>query len=228
MKCFLTGIWRRRIVRYWKHMVSEADCSSTVCSTACHAYMKESIKAPRCRTFARKSQNSSNAESGLIVILSLHWRHNGCDCVPNHQPHYCFLNRLFGRRSKKRSKLRVSGLCAGNSPGTGEFPAQMASNAENVCIWLRHHGATHLWRKWRWHPGIRGRTHSRRRLDPPGWTCCSRTESPSWVTGLQQTLPWSAHSVGCPGWFGVASPDQHEPRTWGPEGSMQKWSIRPI
>ena len=25
-------------------------------------------------------------------------------------------------------------LCAGNSPGTGEFPAQMASNAENVSI----------------------------------------------------------------------------------------------
>ena len=28
----------------------------------------------------------------------------------------------------------------GNSPGTGEFPAQMASNAENVSIWWRHHG----------------------------------------------------------------------------------------
>ena len=26
-----------------------------------------------------------------------------------------------------------------NSPGTGEFPAQMASNAENVSIWWRHH-----------------------------------------------------------------------------------------
>ena len=26
------------------------------------------------------------------------------------------------------------------SPGTGEFPAQMASNAENVSIWWRHHG----------------------------------------------------------------------------------------
>ena len=25
-------------------------------------------------------------------------------------------------------------------PGTGEFPAQMASNAENVSIWWRHHG----------------------------------------------------------------------------------------
>ena len=43
------------------------------------------------------------------------------------------------RRSKKTSKLRVTGLCAGNSPGTGEFPAQMASNAENVFILWRHH-----------------------------------------------------------------------------------------
>ena len=24
--------------------------------------------------------------------------------------------------------------------GTGEFPAQMASNVENVSIWWRHHG----------------------------------------------------------------------------------------
>ena len=45
------------------------------------------------------------------------------------------------RISKKTSKLRVTGLCAGNSPGTGEFPAQMVSNAENVsmtssCIYL--------------------------------------------------------------------------------------------
>ena len=29
----------------------------------------------------------------------------------------------------------------GNSPGTGEFPAQMASYAENVSIWWRHHGS---------------------------------------------------------------------------------------
>ena len=42
------------------------------------------------------------------------------------------------RRSKKASKLRVTGLCAGNSPETGEFPAPMASNAENVSIWWRH------------------------------------------------------------------------------------------
>ena len=40
---------------------------------------------------------------------------------------------------KHQSKLRVTGLCVGNSPATGEFPAQMASNAENVSIWLCHH-----------------------------------------------------------------------------------------
>ena len=71
--------------------------------------------------------------------LSLQWRHNGRDSLSNHQPHDCLLNRLYRRRSKKTSKLRVTGLCAGNSPLTGEFPAQMASNAEKVSIWWRHH-----------------------------------------------------------------------------------------
>ena len=70
---------------------------------------------------------------------SLRWRQNGCESVSNHQPHDCLLNRLFRRRSKQTSKLRVTGLCAGNSPGAGEFPAQMASYAENVSIWWRHH-----------------------------------------------------------------------------------------
>ena len=73
------------------------------------------------------------------VFYPLRWRHNGCHNVSNHQPHHCLLNRLFRRRSKKTSKLRVTGLCAENSPGTGEFPAQMASNAKNVSIWWRHH-----------------------------------------------------------------------------------------
>ena len=73
------------------------------------------------------------------VNNSLQWRHNERDSVSNHQPHNCLLNRLFRRRSKKISKLRVTGLRAGNSSGTGEFPAQMASNTENDSIWWRHH-----------------------------------------------------------------------------------------
>ena len=74
-----------------------------------------------------------------VRCWTLRWRHNGRVGVSNHQPHDCLLNRLFGRRSKKASKLRVTGLCAGNSPVTGEFPAEMASHMENVSIWWRHH-----------------------------------------------------------------------------------------
>ena len=71
---------------------------------------------------------------------TLWWHHNGCNSISNHQPHDCLLSRLYRRRSKKTSKLRVTGLCVGNSPGTGEFPPQMASNAENVSIWWHHNG----------------------------------------------------------------------------------------
>ena len=75
------------------------------------------------------------------IITALQWRRNERDGVSNHQPHDCLLNGLFGRRSKKTSNLRVTGLCEGNSPVTGEFPSQMASNAEKGFIWWRHHGS---------------------------------------------------------------------------------------
>ena len=78
-------------------------------------------------------------------LAPLQRRHNGCDGVSNHQPHDCLFNRLFRRISKKTSKLRFTGLCEGNSPVTGEFPTQRASNAENASIWWRHHaGANSL------------------------------------------------------------------------------------
>ena len=73
------------------------------------------------------------------VCLTLQWRHNERDGVSNHQRLLCLLNCSSRRRSKKTSKLRVTGHCAGNSPVTGEFPAQKASNVENVSIWWRHH-----------------------------------------------------------------------------------------
>ena len=76
-------------------------------------------------------------------LRPLQWRHNGHDSVSNHQPYDCLLNRSFRRRSKKTPKLRVTGLCAVNSPGTGEFPAQMVNNAENDSIWWRHHASSH-------------------------------------------------------------------------------------
>ena len=59
---------------------------------------------------------------------ALQWRHNEPDGVLNHQPRDCLLNRLLRCISMKH------GFCVGNSTVTGEFPAQRASNAENVSI----------------------------------------------------------------------------------------------
>ena len=69
----------------------------------------------------------------------LQWHHKEHDGISNHQPCNCLLNCLFRCRSKKISKLCVTGLCVRNSPVTGEFPAQRACNMENVSIWWRHH-----------------------------------------------------------------------------------------
>ena len=94
-----------------------------------------------------KLQRCSSEIDGCPHATPLQWRHNGCVGVSSHQPNNCLLNRLFGRRSKKASKLRVTGLCAGNSQGAGEFPAQLASYAENIPIWWRHHALRILlWR----------------------------------------------------------------------------------
>ena len=72
-------------------------------------------------------------------VSALQWRHNERDFVSNHRRLKCLLNCRFRWRSKKTPNLRVAGLWAGNSPVTGQFPAQMASNAENGSIWWRHH-----------------------------------------------------------------------------------------
>ena len=58
----------------------------------------------------------------IKVCASLQWRHNDHDGVSNHQPQDCLLNRLFRRRSKKTPKLRVTAVCAGNSPGPVNSP----------------------------------------------------------------------------------------------------------
>ena len=75
---------------------------------------------------------TGSAYKGKWCGKPLLWHHNGRDSVSNQQPHHCLPNRLFGWRSKKTSKLRVTCLCVGNTPVPGELPAQMASNAENM------------------------------------------------------------------------------------------------
>ena len=118
----LINLWRRGTLRFPR---SDDVIDHRPNGTAGLARVK-------CKTAVTPHSNHS------AIIVPLQWRHNGLDSVSNHQPRHCLLSLLFGRRSKKTSKLRFTGLCAGNSPETGEFPAQMASNSENVSIWWRH------------------------------------------------------------------------------------------
>ena len=76
---------------------------------------------------------------------TLQWGHNERDGVSNHRRLLCLLNCFFFRhRSQRTPKLHVTGLCEGNSPVTGEFPAQGASDTKNVSSWWRHHDGARL------------------------------------------------------------------------------------
>ena len=54
-----------------------------------------------------------------LINKALQWRHIERDGVSNHWRLDCSLNRLFRRRSKKASKLHVTGLTPVNSPHKG-------------------------------------------------------------------------------------------------------------
>ena len=78
--------------------------------------------------------------SSTDMRAKLQWRHNGRGSVSNHQPQNWFYSTVYSDADqRKHQSSHATGLCAGKSPETGEFPAQMASNAENVSIWWRHH-----------------------------------------------------------------------------------------
>ena len=128
----------RSLWRHCNHLPGHIPCQQEGCA--------ETLNSFRWYTYVGYSTHCGGLVEHYILMaliynlmFSLQWRHNGRDSVTNHQPHDCLLNRLFTHRSKKNSKLRVTGLCAWNAPVTGEFPAQMTSNAENVSIWWRHH-----------------------------------------------------------------------------------------
>ena len=53
---------------------------------------------------------------------SLQWRHNESDGVPNDRRRDCLLNRLLRRRSKRTSKLHVTGLCGGIHRSSADSP----------------------------------------------------------------------------------------------------------
>ena len=98
--------------------------SSAKCWTFCKGF--NNLKMPR-----HWRADPSRTWKSFIYEKPSQWRHNERNGVSNHRHLHCLLNCWFRRRSKKMSKLCVTGLCAGNSTVTGEFPAQRVSNAEN-------------------------------------------------------------------------------------------------
>ena len=69
------------------------------------------------------------------------------DVIMNKMAFRLFTQPFVQAQIKENIKVRVTDLCAVNSPVTGEFPAQRASNTENVSIWWRHHAPVSL----HWH-----------------------------------------------------------------------------
>ena len=97
-------------------------------------------------SFKKLAQCQGNPSGGQARVsahwrdpYSLQWCYTERDGVSSYRPDDCLLNCLFRHMWKKTSKLRITGLCEGNSPVTGEFPTQRASNAKDVSIWWCHH-----------------------------------------------------------------------------------------
>ena len=81
-----------------------------------------------CEMDPRPQSHKFLLQEFVFCASSLLWRCNGRDGVSNHQPPDCLLNLLVRRRSKKTSKLRVTGLSAGwpmNSPHKGPVTRKM-------------------------------------------------------------------------------------------------------
>ena len=73
-----------------------------------------------------------------ILVNHLQWRNNACNGVSNHWRLDRLLNHCSGADQRKHQSS-ASLAFGGNSPVTGEYPVQMASNTENVSNWLRRH-----------------------------------------------------------------------------------------
>ena len=67
----------------------------------------------------------------VITFKPLQWRHNEFDGISNHRPLGCLISHLFRGRSKKTSKLHITGLYEGNS--------QVTSKVVFFSIWWCHH-----------------------------------------------------------------------------------------
>ena len=121
----------RCLIRYWKRTLVE--CIPTWCAWI-QKYYKRTIYETYFKVYPCFSPTDLYDHPRLMktphiwlvlfssIGFSLQRRNNERDGVSNHSRLECLLNRLLRRRSKKTSKLRVIGLCEGNSTVTGNSP----------------------------------------------------------------------------------------------------------
>ena len=83
--------------------------------------------------------------SGTLTVSPLLWRHNGDECVSNSSLTIVYSTVYSGADQRKHQ----SSASLAFVPVSGEFPAQMVSNAENVSIWWRHHARHGDVMKWK-------------------------------------------------------------------------------
>ena len=110
----------------WRNILGfpfECQHASSVTSLHKYEYMLAALIYSMASTkgVIRRCHNKEVLSTGY----PLQFRHNECNGVSKHQPHKCLFKRLFRRRSKKTSKLRVTGLCGGNSPHKGPVTRNM-------------------------------------------------------------------------------------------------------
>ena len=105
-----------RLWQFWWQSISCATADQLLIRPSGYTKIEIGVE-PQAHCFNEMDLKMSPAKS-------LQWLYDGCDGVWNNQPHDCLLDRLSRHRSKKTSKLCVTGPCAGNSPVTSEFSAK--------------------------------------------------------------------------------------------------------
>ena len=131
----------------WHHMrvmAPQITGNTIVCSKACPAWHQRKYQNSTLLAFWKEnppavpSHSATNAED-----VSISWNHR--EKIYNH-----YNDVIMGTMTSQITSLTIvySAVCSGANQrkyqissllGTGEFPAQKASNAENVSIWRRHH-----------------------------------------------------------------------------------------
>ena len=120
-----------------------------------------------CKAIVGNTQYVENfaTESSYSCRATLQWRHNERDGVPNHRRLDGLFNHFFRRRSKKRSKLCVTGLCEGNSPVTSPHKGPVARKMLMTSSWTQQ-----IVTLWHGHPY---------RITSPLW---GESTSDPWIT----------------------------------------------